>query len=101
MVEKPSDSFRVHKRRFDPPAPDGRSRGTLSQAIREHLCRRGGVSTRSAIEEDLKSDPVLAHRLREGQGLPRLLRNMSYSGFVNISGETVSATERTMRITLL
>ena len=47
------------------------------------------------------NDPRMAERLARGQGLPRLLMNMQYSGFVTIEGETVKATQRTLMRTQL
>ena len=85
---------------FLPSPPDGRSRGTLSQAIRELLCRQGGRCTRDSIRIALEADVHLRGRLRDGQGLARLLRNMQYSGFVVIDGETVTATSRTLHRTM-
>ena len=75
--------------------------GSLSQAVREHLCRQGGSSNRDAIYTALMNDPRMAERLARGQGLPRLLMNMQYSGFVTIEGETVKATQRTLMRTQL
>ena len=85
---------------FIPSPPDGRSHGTLSQAIRELLCRQGGRCTRDSIRIALEADAHLRGRLHDGQGLARLLRNMQYSGFVMIDGETVTATSRTLHRTM-
>lgn len=82
---------------FSSRPPDGRSRGTLSQAIREHLCRSGGRSTRELIRRDLEQDSDLRQRLQEGQGLERLLRNLLYAGFLTIDGEDVKATSKTLQ----
>ena len=86
---------------FAPRTPDGRSRGSLSQTIREHLCRSGGCSTRQAIRDELNSNARLRQRLGEGQGLERLLRNMQFSGFLTIDGEDVRATVKTLRRTAI
>ena len=88
-------------RSFVRSAPDGRSRGTMSQAIREHLCRNGGRSTREAIWQELHGDPGLRQRLAEGQGLQRLLRNLQYSGFLTVAGEQVTATAKTLQRTAI
>ena len=71
----------------------------MSQAIREHLCRNGGRSTREAIRQELHKDQRLRQRLEDGQGLERLLRNLQYSGSVILDGHSVAATPRTLRIT--
>ena len=81
--------------------PDGRSAGSLSQFIREHLCRHGGRCTRGELLRAIRAEPDLLARLEQGQGLARLLQNMRYSGFfVTIDGEIVRATSRTLRRTV-
>lgn len=74
--------------------PDGRSAGSLSQFIREHLCRHGGRCTRDDLLRVIRSEPDLLSRLERGQGLPRLLMNMHYSGFVTIEGRPSSQRPR-------
>lgn len=101
MVAWRSSRYETLPSRFVARPPDGRSRGSLSQAIREHLCRSGGASTRAAIRKELESDHRLAERLASGQGLARLLKNMEYSGFLTVEGETVRATRRTLHRTLV
>lgn len=79
--------------------PDGRSAGSLSQFIREYLCRHGARCTRDELFRAIRAEPDLLARLERGQGLDRLLQNMRYSGFVSLDGETVTATTRTLRRT--
>lgn len=80
-------------------APDGRSAGSLSQFVRDYLCQRGGSASRRQLLKAIQANSKLAARLERGQGLPALLRNMRYSGFVVIEGETVRASRRTRRET--
>lgn len=82
--------------RWRPGSPDGRSAGSLSQFVREHLVRSGGGCTRDQLLQAIQRESDLAVRLERGQGLGRLLQNMKYSGFVTLLGETVLATERTL-----
>ena len=77
--------------------PDDRSAGSLSQFIREYLCRHRGRCTRDELLRAIRAEPDLLARLERGQGLPRLLMNMRYSGFVTIEGEAVTATARTLK----
>jgi len=79
--------------------PDGRSAGSLSQFIREYLCRHGGRCTRDELLRAIRAEPDLLARLERCQGLPRLLMNMHYSGFVTTDGEIVTATAKTLRRT--
>lgn len=80
--------------------PDGRSAGSVSQFIREYLCRHGASCTRDELLRAIRSESDLLARLERGQGLARLLQNMRYSGFVTIDGEIVRATSRTLRRTV-
>ena len=79
--------------------PDGRSRGTLAQAVREHLCREGGTSSREQIEAALQADSRLASKLEKHVGVGRLLYELKIGGFVTLEGETVRATKRTLQRT--
>lgn len=81
--------------------PDGRSAGSLSQFIREYLCRHGGCCTRDELLRAIGAEPHLLARLERGQGLSRLLMNMHYSGFVTIDGQAVTATAKTLRRTCI
>ena len=73
----------------------------MSQFVREYLVRHGGVATREELLQAIRRDTKLAARLERGQGLNRLLQNMRYSGFLTLHGETVRASARTLRRTLL
>ena len=79
--------------------PDGRSAGSLSQFIRDYLCRHGGRCTRGELLRAISAEPNLLARLERGQGLTRLLQNMRHSGFVSIDGETITATPKALRRT--
>ena len=80
--------------------PDGRSVGSVSQFIREYLCRHGGSCTRDELLRAIRAEPKLFAKLERGQGLARLVQNMRHSGFVTIEGELVRATSRTLRRTV-
>ena len=80
--------------------PDGRSAGSLSQFIREYLCRHGGRCSRDELLHAIRAEPDLRAKLERGQGFARLLQNMRHSGFVSIDGETVRATAKALRRTL-
>ena len=80
--------------------PDGRSVGSVSQFIREHLCRHGGSCTRDELLRAIRGEPTLLAKLERGQGLPRLVQNIRHSGFVTIDGDIVTATSRTLRRTV-
>ena len=80
--------------------PDGRSAGSLSQFIREYLCRHEGRCTRDELLQAIRRRPELLAKLERGQGLARLVQNMRHSGFVTIDGDIVTATSRTLRRTV-
>lgn len=87
--------------RWRPRGPDGRSAGSLSQFVRKYLVRNGGSCTREELRHAIRSEPHFAARLDRGQGLNQLLRNMHYSGFVTLAGESIVATARTVKLTLI
>ena len=73
----------------------------MSQFVREFLVRQGGTCTRDQILEAMRQEPAMAARLERGQGLNSLLNNLRNSGFVILNGQTVTASDRTIRRTLL
>jgi hypothetical protein len=82
-------------------APDGRSAGSISQFVREYLVRHGGTCTRDELLQAIRREPALSARLDRSQGFDRVLQNMRYRGFVMISGDSVKASPRTIRRTLV
>ena len=86
--------------KWRPRVPDGRSAGSIFQFIREYLVQHGGTCTRNQLLQAVRSQAELAARLDHGQGFERLLQNMRHSGFITISGDTVTASARTLRRTL-
>ena len=78
-------------------SPKPRSSGTLYEFIRTYLCNRGGECNRVEILEAIQTDSIMAARLEDSQGLPRLLRNMQLSGWITLLGQRVFATSKTLR----
>jgi len=87
------------KWRARPPGPQ--SAGTLFQFVREYLCRHGGSAGKSELLQAVQAEPRMKSRLEESQGFDRVLANMRYSGWVQLSTDTVTATAKTRRRTLM
>ena len=71
----------------------------MSQFVREFLVRQGGTCTRNELLDAIRQEPAIAARFERSQGLNSLLNNLRNSGFVNLSGQTVMASDRTNRQT--
>ena len=96
----PDNNFALPKK-WLPRPPDGRSAGTLSQFIREHLVRNGGACTKDDLLGAIREQPALFVRLERGRGLSHLLDTMRRGGFVTLEGPLVRASARTLRQTLV
>ena len=95
----PSENLRIPIK-WRAGVPDGRSAGSVSQFIREFLCRHGGSCTRDELLRAIRAEPKLLAKLERGQGFARLVQNMRHSGFVTIEDDIVRATSRTLRRTV-
>ena len=87
--------------KWRPRPPGSQSAGTLFQYIREYLCRHGGSAGKSELLHAVEADPRMRRRLEKSQGFDRVLANMRYSGWVEVTGELVKATPKTVRRTLV
>lgn len=87
--------------KWRPRPPGSQSAGTLFQFIRDYLCRHDGVISRAELLEAMQAEPRVGSRLEQSQGFARVLANMRYSGWVELSGDKVTATAKTRRRTLV
>lgn len=87
--------------KWRPRPPGPQSAGTVFQFVREYLCRHGGSPSRTALLKAIQAEPRLGSRLEQSRGFERVLANMRYSGWVELSGETVTATAKTRRRALV
>ena len=67
---------------------------SLYEFIRQELAARGGECSRAELLAAIQSHKIAAERLSRGQGFPRLLQNMRYSGFIEVRGDVVRRTNR-------
>ena len=87
--------------RWRPRPPGSQSAGTLFQFVREFLCRNGGGASRAELLNALRNDPRMKRRLEQSQGFTALLGNMRVSGWIELGGEMIKATPKTVRRTLI
>lgn len=73
------------------------SRGTLFQFVREFLCRNAGTASRGALHGAMLGDRRIADRLDRSQGFDRILWNMRTSGWIEIEGDRITASRKTIR----
>lgn len=73
------------------------SAGTLYQFVREFLVERGGAAEQADLLSAMQADLRIAARLQQSEGFNRLLWNMRHSGWIELRGSQVSATQKTLR----
>jgi hypothetical protein len=67
---------------------------TLYELVRRTLAERGGECHKGELLNAILMNPDAAQRLARGRGFNALLRNMKYSGFIEIDGQHVRRTAR-------
>ena len=80
--------------RTGPPAGRGES---LYQFVREYLWRENGSCHRDELLAEMKRHRRVRERLESSRGFASLLSNMRHSGQIELDGDLVRATPRTLR----
>lgn len=70
---------------------------SLYDFVRRYLCDRGGSATRPEVRAAIMSDPRFAEKLERSRGFHSLISNMHHSGDIELDGQTIRATSRTLR----
>ena len=74
----------------------GRESKTIYQFVREYLAR-DGMGNRSDLLNAMMADPSISTRLARSQGFVRILWNMRNSGWIELDGERITPTRKTLR----
>lgn len=69
----------------------------MYQFVREYLWQAGGSCPREELRAAMLRHPAIRERLNGSQGFGRLLVNMRHSGDVELDGDMVTATSRSLR----